>query len=171
MNKDINSTLAALVPILRMNGEKIQSIEAVRNFYKAKHPGEETAREYCKEVAEITTDSGAVIYADIGGDANLTAVYDVLAVIQQIKPRSKCIERIERGIYPPAAKQKLETVQCNLLKVDSAGRVCCVKDTCDGCPHIPGECAIEDLVQNAGLFENWKKCSFPNFREREEAEQ
>ena len=105
MNKNINRTLAALVPILRMNGEKIKNIEAVRNFYIARHPGEETAREYCKEVAEITTDSGARIYADIGGDANLTAVYDVLAVIQQLKPQSKRIERIERGIYPPAGEE------------------------------------------------------------------
>ena len=102
MNKNINKTLAALVPILRMNGEKIQKIEAVRNWYTARHPGEETAREYCKEVAEITTDSGVMIYADIGGDSNLTACFDVLAVIQQIKPRSKCIKRIERGIYPAA---------------------------------------------------------------------
>lgn len=100
MNKDINRTLAALVPILRMNGEKIQKIEAVRNWYKARrHPGE-TAREYCKEVAEITTDSGVRIYADIGGDSNLTACFDVLGVIQQINPRSERIERIERGIYP-----------------------------------------------------------------------
>lgn len=61
-------------------------------------------------------------------------------------------------------------VQCNLLKVDSAGRVCCVKDTCDGCPHVPGQCAIEDLVRDAGLFDSWGKWDFPTFREREEQE-
>ena len=101
MNKDINRTLAALVPILRMNGAPIQKIEAVRNWYKVRHRGEATAREYCKEVAEITTDSG-VMYADIGGDSNMTACFDVLGVIQQINPQSERIERIERGIYPAA---------------------------------------------------------------------
>lgn len=98
MNKDINKTLMALVPILRMNGEKVTSIEAVNDWYKV---GD---REYMKEVAEITYDNGTVRYADIGCDSNLTAIYDVLAVIQQIKPRSKAIERIERGVYMPATR-------------------------------------------------------------------
>lgn len=93
MNKDINRTLTALVPILRMNGETVKSIEAVRDWYKV---GE---REYLKEVAEITYDNGARKYADIDCASNLTAMYDVIAVIQQIKPRSSAIERIERGVY------------------------------------------------------------------------
>ena len=33
MNKDINYTLAALVPLLRMNGEKVVSVEAVEDWY------------------------------------------------------------------------------------------------------------------------------------------
>ena len=45
MNKDINTTLAALVPILRMNGEKVASIEAVRDWYKGVG-----GREYMKEI-------------------------------------------------------------------------------------------------------------------------
>ena len=93
MNKDINRTLTALVPILRMNGEMVKSIEAVNDWYKV---GD---REYLKEVAEITYDNGTRRYADIGCGSNLTAVYDVLAVTQQIKPRSSAIERIERGVY------------------------------------------------------------------------
>ena len=93
MNKDINRTLTALVPILRVNGEMVKSIEAVNNWYKV---GE---REYLKEVVEITYDNGTRKYADIGCDSNLAAVYDVIAVIQQIKPRSGAIERIERGVY------------------------------------------------------------------------
>ena len=96
MNKDINHTLAALVPVLRMNGEKVKSIEAVRNWYKVKD------REYCKEVAEITYDGGYCRYADIGCDANLTAIYDIVAVIQEIKPASSKIERIERDVYEKA---------------------------------------------------------------------
>ena len=93
MNKNINHTLMALVPILQMNGENVVKIEAVRDWYKSH------GREYCKEVAEITYMGGYQIYADIGCDANLTAVYDTVAVIQDIKPRSEKIERIERGIY------------------------------------------------------------------------
>lgn len=93
MNKDINRTLTALVPILRMNGEMVKSIEAVNDWYKV---GD---REYLKEVAEITYDNGTRRYADIGCDSNLTAVFDVVAVIQRIKPRSSAIERIEKGVY------------------------------------------------------------------------
>ena len=52
-----------------------------------------------KEVAEITYDNVTRRYADIGCDSNLTAVFDVVAVIQQIKPRSSAIERIVRGVY------------------------------------------------------------------------
>ncbi len=96
MNKDINHTLMALVPILQANGEKVVKIEAVQDWYMAK--GKES-REYCKEVAEITYENGHKRYADIGGDANLTALYDILAVIQEIKHGSGAIERIERGIY------------------------------------------------------------------------
>ena len=82
-----------LVPILRMNGRKVKSIEAVRDYFK------DGDREYMKEVAEIVYDSGLHQYADIGCDSNLTACFDVLGAIQEIKPRSKKIERIERGIY------------------------------------------------------------------------
>lgn len=96
MDKDINFTLMAMVPILRMNGEKVKSIEAVQDWYWS------GGREYVKEVAEITYDNGHRVYADIGCDSNLTAVYDVLAVIQQIKPRSDVIMRIVRGVYETA---------------------------------------------------------------------
>ena len=106
MNKDINKTLMALVPILKMNGENVTNIEAVHDWYKV---GD---REYMKEVAEITYDNGTVRYADIGCDSNLTAIYDVIAVIQQIKPRSKAIERIERGVYSlsPAQPERKKPV-------------------------------------------------------------
>ena len=105
MNKDINKTLMALVPILRMNGENVTNIEAVHDWYKA---GD---REYMKEVVEITYDNGTVRYADIGCDSNLTTIYDVIAVIQQITPRSKAIERIERGVYSlPSAQPEHEWI-------------------------------------------------------------
>lgn len=98
MNKDINKTLAMLVPILRQNGTMVKTIEAVHNWYKGINACDED-REYMKEVAEITFDNGHRIYADIGCDSNLTAIYDVVAVIQEIKPSSACIEHIERGVY------------------------------------------------------------------------
>jgi len=94
MNKDINYTLSALVPILQMNREKVVSIEAVEDWYTI------DGREYMKEVAEIEYESGYRQYADIDCDANLTAVCDVIAVINQIKPKSSRIERIVRDVYP-----------------------------------------------------------------------
>lgn len=96
MNWDINYTLAAIIPALRMNGEKVESIEAVWDYYKV------GGEEYFKEVAEIMYENGHRKYADIGCDSNLTAVYDVMAVIQDIKPKSSKIERIERGVYESA---------------------------------------------------------------------
>lgn len=102
MNKDINNTLAALIPVLRMNGEKVVSIEAVHDWYKGYKNGSRC--EYMKEVAEIIYENGHCLYADIGSDSNLAACYDVLAVIQKIKPKSAVIERIERNAYPPADK-------------------------------------------------------------------
>ena len=93
MNKDINKTLSALVPILRMNGEQVTSIEAVHDWFSV---GD---REYMKEVAEIIYESGYRMYADIGSDSNLAAVYDVMAVIQELKPRSNRIQRIVRNVY------------------------------------------------------------------------
>lgn len=103
MNKDINGTLAALIPVLKMNGEDVVSIEAVHDWYKGQYKDSDGRhREYMKEVAEITYASGHVKYADIDCDSNLTACYDVLAVIQQFKSESAVIERIERGVYPSA---------------------------------------------------------------------
>ena len=103
MNKDINNTLYALIPILRMNGEKVMSIEAVHDWYKGQYKDSDGKhREYMKEVAEIVYENGYRMYADIGGDSNLTACYDILAVIQQLKPKSAVIERIERCVYSTA---------------------------------------------------------------------
>ncbi len=96
MNKDINKTLMALIPILNMNGENVVKIEAVKDWYKV------GTQEYMKEIAEITYSSGYRKYSDIGCDSNLTACYDVLAVIQEIKSQSSKVERIERGVYEDA---------------------------------------------------------------------
>lgn len=103
MNKGINETLTALVPVLRMNGEDMVSIEAVEDWYTVEYN-----KEYCKEVAESTYASGRKMYADIGCDSNLTACYDVLAVIQQLKPKSSKIERIVRDVYTSCTKGVVE---------------------------------------------------------------
>ena len=114
MNKDINGTLAALIPVLQMNGENVVSIEAVHDWYKGQYKDSDGRhREYMKEVAEITYASGHVKYADIDCDSNLTACYDVLAVIQQLKPESAVIERIERGVYPSADMRGEQDGQTN----------------------------------------------------------
>ena len=93
VNADINKTLAMFVPILRANSEQVQSIEAVHDWYTVDNC------EYLKEVAEITYDDGTLKYADIGSDSNLTALYDIIGVIQHIRPQSKVVERIERDVY------------------------------------------------------------------------
>jgi hypothetical protein len=128
VNNDINNTLQALVPILQMNGEKVQSIEAVKDWYTI------NGTEYMKEVAEITYTSGYRKYADIGCDANLTAVYDVMAVLQEIKPCSKCIGRIVRGVYEkPAAEPELK--ELSEWKADFKGYINALnipKDDYDG---------------------------------------
>jgi hypothetical protein len=118
VNKNINNTLQALVPILRMNGEKVKSIEAVEDWYW--HKG----HEYMKEVAEITYDSGYRKYADIGCDSNLTACYDVLAVIQQIKRPSTVIERIERGVYEEVAECRMSDLIDRQMAINNAYEIC-----------------------------------------------
>ena len=98
MDRDINKTLSMLVPVLKQTGERIKSIEAVHSWYKAEDY-EGVTREFMKEVAEITFENGHRIYANIGSDSNLAAIYDITAVLLQIKPQSTAIERIERGVY------------------------------------------------------------------------
>ena len=94
LNKDINYTLMDIVPVLQKNDEKVVKIEAVQDWYEV------NGHEFMKEVAEITFENGHHIYADIGSDSNLAAVYDVIAVILYIKDRSDNIERIVRNVYP-----------------------------------------------------------------------
>lgn len=124
MNRDINFTLSALVPLLRMNGEKVVSIEAVEDWYTI------DGREYMKEVAEIEYESGYCQYADIGCDSNLTAICDVIAVINQVKPKSSRIERIVRDVYPKPEQdrwipvtERMPEINCKVLLKRSSGKV------------------------------------------------
>ena len=83
--------LTALVPLLRMNGENVKRIEAVRDSSGT-------------ELAELEYDSGNCVYVKIGYDSNLAAVYDILRIVLNYKPDCEpdyeCIGEIQRGIYP-----------------------------------------------------------------------
>ena len=127
MNEDINTSLNALIPLLRMNGEMVYCIEAVRDWYQS------DGREYCKEVAEITYDNEHTIYADIGSDSNVTACFDVLGVIQGAKKKAAKIERIERNIYAVAKPEdacKPENISEIEMEVKLCGRCRCGNTVC-----------------------------------------
>lgn len=84
MDKGLSKAFEKLTEALQFTRDKgVVSIRPCMNIDKDG---------YYKEVAKITFTTGTEIYADIGGDANTAAMYDVLAVLCQQKPRS-------RGIY------------------------------------------------------------------------
>ena len=60
----------------------------------------------------------------------------------------------------------MPTIDCNML-IQDGDRICCVKDTCEGCKTNPKECALYDLYENAGLIKIWDKWDIPTFRERQ----
>ncbi len=70
----------------------VQTIKPCDDFYKVLEDGE--VKEYKKEVAEITYKNGKVRYADIGGDSNSAAIYDVMMVVEGNKKESTKIERL-----------------------------------------------------------------------------
>lgn len=85
MDKDINYSLHDLRKIMRGNGIKVKSIEAVRDAYD--------------ELAEIVYENGSRDYANISCDSNLAAVYDVLAVVLEIKREVTPVGTIIRNGY------------------------------------------------------------------------
>ncbi len=91
MDKGLHEAFKHLTKALQYTRDKdVVSISACLDYYHASDD-----REYVKEVAEITFESGRKMYADIGGDANTTAMYDVLAVLCEQKRPSTKIERIQ----------------------------------------------------------------------------
>lgn len=58
-------------------------------------------------------------------------------------------------------------VDCNRILVDGR-RLCIVKDSCLGCKINSKYCAINDLLEDAGVLESWKNWDMPNFRDRKE---
>lgn len=87
MDRGLNKAFEKLTEALQFTGDK--NVVAIRAC-RATHDGG-----FIKEVAEITFRNGSKFYADIGGDSNTTAMYDVLAVLCGLKPRSHNIEKIE----------------------------------------------------------------------------
>ena len=56
-------------------------------------------------------------------------------------------------------------VDCNRIMIDGK-RLCIVKDTCLGCKINYRKCAINDLLEDAGVLKNWENWNMPTFRER-----
>ena len=56
---------------------------------------------------------------------------------------------------------------CYRIKVTEDGKVCVVKDTCEGCAFDSEHCAINDMLDNLGILKNWETVyKEANFRER-----
>lgn len=92
MDKSINTAFIYLVKALKYTRD--HNVKAIHACVNTDEDG------YQKEVAEIEYEDGFKLYADIGGDANTTAMYDVLAVLCDLKRPSSNIhdvKRIEEG--------------------------------------------------------------------------
>lgn len=90
MDKGINQSFKNLTKALKYTREPIKQIRAVEAT---------TIEGYIKDVAEVTYEDGHTKYADIGADSNLSALYDVMAMLVGIKPQSigiKAIKPIEK---------------------------------------------------------------------------
>ena len=61
-------------------------------------------------------------------------------------------------------------IDCNRIMIDER-RLCIVKDSCLGCKIDTKTCAINDLLEDAGILKNWETFPLPNFRERRTDEQ
>lgn len=93
MDSGLNKAFEKLTEALQFTRDKnVASIRACINTDK---------NGYKKEVAQITFKDGWKMYADIGGDANTTAMYDVLATLCELKKPSKGIYRVEPIIEKP----------------------------------------------------------------------
>lgn len=91
MDKGLQKCLDKLTEALQYSSESnVARIRACYDYFRA---GSDP-REYMKEVAEIEYKTGHKIYADIGGDSNLAAIYDIASVLVGKKKQSSVIQRI-----------------------------------------------------------------------------
>lgn len=88
MDKSINTAFIYLVKALKYTRD--HNVKAIHACVNTDEDG------YQKEVAEIEYEDGFKLYADIGGDANTTAMYDVLAVLCDLKRPSSNIHDVKR---------------------------------------------------------------------------
>lgn len=58
------------------------------------------------------------------------------------------------------------TVDCNRIMIKDGNKLCIVKDSCMGCKIDADKCAINDMLEQNGTLESWKRWDFPNFRDR-----
>lgn len=56
-------------------------------------------------------------------------------------------------------------IDCNRIMIDGR-KLCIVKDSCLGCKIDTKTCAINDLLEDAGILKNWETFPLPNFRNR-----
>lgn len=87
MDKSVNTAFLYLVKALKYTRDN--NVKSIRACINTDTCG------YKKEVAEITFEDGYKLYSDIGGDANTTAMYDVLAVLCNLKHPSLGIHKVE----------------------------------------------------------------------------
>lgn len=97
MNVAINKDLMQLTQLLNKNGYRIESIEAVHDCYGKQHI-------FRHEVAEITYRNGYRVYANIDGDDNITAIFDIIAVLKDFNERYHVVGEIMRNIYETGGK-------------------------------------------------------------------
>ena len=55
----------------------------------------------------------------------------------------------------------------NIEMNQKGNRLCIVKDSCLGCQIDAKYCALNDLLEDAGVLKSWANWDLPNFRERE----
>lgn len=61
-------------------------------------------------------------------------------------------------------------VDCNRIMIKDGNKLCIVKDSCMGCKIDSDKCAINDMLEQNGTLESWKRWDMPNYRERKQKE-
>lgn len=57
------------------------------------------------------------------------------------------------------------TIDCNRIAV-AGPKLEFIRRSCYRCKINPGLCAINDLLRDTGILENWQKLKAPNYREK-----
>lgn len=57
------------------------------------------------------------------------------------------------------------TVDCNRIMIKDGNKLCIVKDSCMGCKIDSDKCAINDMLEQNGTLDSWKRWDMPNYRD------